>query len=254
MVLSSLIHRSIRMFYPYGAIRAVRRGPLRGMRFVVRPAMGFTFAWQLPANWEWFQQHLAPGMIVYDVGANRGQTALAFARAVGPTGRVVSFEPVSDLFCDLKHNIELNQLLWVTPIEAAVSDQTGHTSFVFDPLHSTQGKLSGCEPDYVTDHGQEISVRTVALDDCTKSDLPVPQLLKIDVEGGAKKVLKGAQYLLRHFRPSIYIELHGPEEQCAVRDLIQTNGYVTRRLNGDLVPDPTVHWVNPLWCEPSELS
>ena len=253
MSIRTLIHRGVRVAYPYGAIRTVRRGPLRGMRFVVRPAMAFTFAWRSPEQWDWFRQRLAPGMVVYDIGANRGQMALAFARAVGPGGKVISFEPVPALFGDLKRNVEMNALQWVVPVEAAASDQGGQASFLFEPTFATQGKLDGCEPAYVVAR-QCQTVRTVALDEVAGRDYPAPQFLKIDTEGGAAKVLAGAQRVLREDRPAIYIELHGPEEQRAARDLIQKSGYVLRRLSGEVVNDPTERWINPLWCVPGEFA
>ena len=43
-----------------------------------------------------------------------------------------------------------------------------------------------------------------------------PAFMKIDVEGGAAEVLAGARMLLERFHPTIYIELHGSEEQMAV--------------------------------------
>jgi len=43
---------------------------------------------------EAFRRLLAPGMTVWDVGANLGFFALVAARCVGPAGRVVAFEPV----------------------------------------------------------------------------------------------------------------------------------------------------------------
>jgi FkbM family methyltransferase len=251
MSIRTLIRHGIRVAYPYGAIRKVRRGPLRGLRFVVRPAMAFTFAWRRPDHWDWFQARVTPGMVIYDVGANRGQMALAFARAVGSSGKVISFEPVPMLFNDLKRNVDLNALAWVVPVEAAASDRTGQANFLFDPTFTTQGKLDGCEPSYVTSR-QEQTVRTIALDDVAGKDYPMPQFLKIDTEGGAAKVLTGAQRVLQKARPSIYIEQHGPEEQRAVRDLIQSNGYSIRRLTGEVVQDPTAAWVNPLWCVPQE--
>jgi FkbM family methyltransferase len=253
MSIRTLIHRGVRVAYPYGAIRTVLRGPLRGMCFVVRPAMAFTFAWHAPPHWDWFCHRLAPGMVVYDIGANRGQMALAFARAVGPRGKVVSFEPVPALFSDLRRNLEMNDLPWVVPVEAAASDQAGEAHFLFDPAFATQGKLDGCEPAYVASRKSQ-RVRTVVLDDVAGRDFPAPQFLKIGTEGGAAKVLAGAQRVLREDRPAIYVELHGPEEQRAARDLMQNNGYVLRRLSGELVSDPTERWVNPLWCMPGELA
>ena len=34
----------VRLLFPYGSERRVLRGPARGMRFVVEPGIGFTYA------------------------------------------------------------------------------------------------------------------------------------------------------------------------------------------------------------------
>jgi hypothetical protein len=73
--------------------------------------------------------------------------------------------------------------------------------------------------------------------------------VKIDVEGGARGVLAGASRMLQDSRPDIYLELHGPEEQAAARDLLPA-GYRLRGLDGTIVDDPVAHWCNPLWCSP----
>jgi FkbM family methyltransferase len=248
----------MRLVYPAGSIRQVRRGPVKGMRFCVRPGiMGFRFAWGLDAwkqsmNWDWFLTRLRPGMVIYDIGANRGQMAMLFAGLVGPTGFVASFEPVPLVFQDLLKNLTLNALDRVKPVCAAVSDVEGNASFIFSEHTSLMGKLADCDPGRSPAAAQTIQVKTVRLDDLVGSELPPPQFMKIDVEGGAHKVLAGAQRILSEFRPEIYMELHGPEEQQAVKDLIQGKRYLARLLSGQAVADPTAGWFDPLWCVPAE--
>ena len=251
MELSPTIHRLVRLAYPYGTVRRIMRGPLRGMHFTVRPAMGLSFAWGVDSmNWRWLGPCLKPGMCVYDIGSNRGQCAMFFAQAVGAAGTVVSFEPVPAIFDDLQYNLSLNSLRNVRSICAALSDRTGHELFAFNPATDTQGKLVACEPTYNNASATSIWVATLCLDELAGRDLPPPQFLKIDVEGGAGRVLQGAQRVLEEFQPEIYIELHGPEEQTAVRDYIQRAGYTLMTLSGALVADPTAGWYSPLSCRP----
>jgi hypothetical protein len=103
-------------------------------------------------------------------------------------------------------NINLDPLLQVTPICAAASEWNGQMDFCFDDEKT-------------------ISVRTVRLDDYSLVGWPAPQFIKIDVEGAAGAVFRVAQSLIEGKRPIIYIELHGPEEQEAVRDLLKTFRY-----------------------------
>ena len=43
----SLLNRAVRVAYPFGVVRGIHRGPLRGMKYRVAPGMGFTYAWEL---------------------------------------------------------------------------------------------------------------------------------------------------------------------------------------------------------------
>src|SRR5208282_3272360 len=45
-----------------------------------------------------YRQLVRPGDVVIDAGANNGVFTLVFARAVGPAGRVIAFEPQRVLF------------------------------------------------------------------------------------------------------------------------------------------------------------
>ena len=119
-----IVQTAVRSFYPIGAVRKIRRGPLKGLKFKVNQGMGFTYAWGIGFQWG-FGRFVRPGMCVYDIGANCGQSTLSLARAVGPTGRVVAFEPVSTLFENLVHNIRINELSQVTPICRALHDRSG---------------------------------------------------------------------------------------------------------------------------------
>ncbi len=240
----------VRKLYPIGKICTVHRGPLKGLRFRVTQGMGFTYAWGIGVEqWE-FGRLVQPGMCVYDIGANCGQSTLSLARVVGTSGRVVAFEPVESVFANLVFNIKLNPSLRVTPVCAAAYGRSGLFDFMFGSDSVTQGRLADVERTYTVPAAKTISVRAVRLDDYIFEGWPAPQLLKIDVEGGGGAVIQGAQSLITQHRPAIYIELHGPEEQRAVRELLTTFRYEAKTLSGSEVPDPTIGWSSPLVCTP----
>jgi hypothetical protein len=56
--------------------------------------------------------------------------------------------------------------------------------------------------------GEVIHVPGIALDDFIASGGPVPQLIKIDVEGGEYEVLRGGTNLFAKGRPLIIVEVH----------------------------------------------
>jgi FkbM family methyltransferase len=240
-----------RALYPFKATRKIHRGPLKGFRFRVSRGMGFTYAWGIIGVEQWeFGGLVRPGMCVYDIGANCGQSTLNLAHAVGASGRVYAFEPVPSIFDELAFNTGLNPSLKVTPICAAASEHNGYLDFQFDKHLVTQGHLLGVEPTYVLQNAKIVSVRAIRLDDYKSEHWGIPHFIKLDVEGGAGAALRGAQKLIAEHRPLIFVELHGPEEQQAVRNLLIKFQYKARTISGANVSDPTSGWFNPLICQP----
>jgi FkbM family methyltransferase len=240
----------VRLCYPYGSCRTVLNGPLKGTRFRVAPAMGLSYALGWDAyHFKWFADHIRSGMTVYDIGANRGQMALFFARAVGSAGTVSAFEPVPVLFEDLCANVELNGLGQVRAFRLAVADKCGESLFAFSPRNPTQGKLTGCEPSHDDPQSNVCAVPTASLDEFRdEQQLPPPDLIKIDVEGAAALVLQGAARTIERYSPGVYVEVHGPEEQRAIATRLVARGYRLETMAGDEVKDPTSGWYSPLWC------
>ena len=229
----------IRLAYPFGRVRRIRRGPLNGSRYLVASGMGFTFAWNVNGEqWSAMASLAGPEACVYDVGANRGQSTLHLAHAVGSKGRVIAFEPMPAVFADLETNLGLNGLTRVTAVNAAAAEREGTSEFLFDPERPTQGKLATAEPTNRLDQASTQTVRLLRLDDFEQHGWPAPTFMKIDVEGGAGVVLEGAQALIAAYRPTIFIELHGPEERAAVARLMERHGYAARTPSGENVADP----------------
>ena len=242
--------RLARLLYPYGSIRRVYRGPLQGYRYVVGPGMGVTFAWNLGSpEKEFLAEHISHGATVYDIGGNRGQFALFFSHLVGEAGHVVSFEPVEKLAGIIQRNVELNEIANTRVVTAAASKESGTAEFSYTDEYSTQGMLESTEPTYQLEEADTIEVRTIRLDDVVDdTETGAPDVMKVDVEGGAGAVFSGAASILDTHAPDIYVELHGPEEQEAVRDFLLERGYTAETLDGTPVEDSTARWRNPLWC------
>ena len=155
------------------------------------------------------------------------------------------------MYADLVANIEINRLVQVRTHNAAAAGEDGELTFEFDAKYSTQGKLGECEPSYHLDGAKTIVVKAMRLDTLVETGVRPPDLIKIDVEGGARQVLIGAQRILREFRPELYIELHGPEEKLAVQDLVQAIGYRIQTLSGDEIDDLATSFDGVLWCVPA---
>lgn len=247
MIASRIALSIARIVYPHGGVRRVLRGHLRGLRFEVSNGMGITYALGFAAyKFDSFRPYIRSGDTVLDVGTNSGQMLLAFATWVGPTGRVIGLEPIEELCSRAVRTIQLNRMSQAKVLCAAASSCAGTTVFEFNADHPTQGKVASAENTYRVAGATSREVRTVRLDSVVPLERRI-SLVKIDVEGGAAGVLAGMDALWGRI-DRIYIELHGPEEQAAVRDLIVPRGFDLFTLDGQRVGDPTAAWFSPLWC------
>src|SRR5262249_50498938 len=78
-----------------------------------------------------FANHfLRSGDVFVDVGANIGLFTLIAADRVGPTGKVIAFEPTSTTFDRLLRNVRLNRFSNVQCVKSALSDRSGELDLV----------------------------------------------------------------------------------------------------------------------------
>jgi FkbM family methyltransferase len=205
----------------------IMTGAARGLRFNTGHAhnAGFIFGTYEPDVQRLYAQTLKPGMVVYDVGAHVGFLATLGARLVGPSGRVICFEPLPDNQKSLAHNIELNGLENVTLIPAALGDREGIASFAVGE-DVAWGKLGDGGKTSISVHVHRLTEAAAV------HELPKPDVIKIDIEGGETAMLAGAEELIRKYRPRLFIELHGTN--VAVKQFLDRMGYSVRVLgSGD---------------------
>ena len=124
-----------------------------------------------------------------DVGANSGAYTVLACSVVGAKG--YAFEPVPGTFYRLRHNVVINGINdRVTTMNIGISDYEGVAKFTED------NDWANC----VIPEGQKVNggvdVDVKKLDDII--EIKTPAMLKIDVEGYEKKVLLGAQDLLKN--------------------------------------------------------
>jgi FkbM family methyltransferase len=102
---------------------------------VMLPAIASTGAWE-PATSAWLESHLHRGDRAVVAGANVGYHAITIARAVGPSGRVVAFEPDALNFELLRCNLAINQIENVHAILSAVGDRSGVATLSIDETNA----------------------------------------------------------------------------------------------------------------------
>lgn len=139
-----------------------------------------------------FREHVAPGNVVFDVGANVGFYSLTAASMVGPSGRVVAFEPGPKTSARLRENAALNGFANLVVVEVAVSDKPG-------VLHLHLGEDS--EANSLYDAGPaatgSVEVSVLTLDAYAEAEgIARVDLLKIDAEGAEVGIIRGARRIL----------------------------------------------------------
>lgn len=140
----------------------------------------------------WARRMIRPGMVVLDVGAHLGYYSRLFSKWVGPTGRVFAFEPCSENFDVLMHNLSSRRYRNVTLLRQAVGASVGQGILHLSPGHSNHSLYAG----FTQETGQEL-VELVSLDAfMEKYQLPAVDFIKIDVEGAEIEVLQGMRNLV----------------------------------------------------------
>lgn len=182
------------------------------------------------------------GDTAIDVGANIGTTTLCLARAVGPTGRVISFEPLPSNFVKLCANLDANGFHHVQPCSIALSNQTGRGHMV-----EVQGQAGQAQMEEVASNSSmdrswlgtggvtKVEVSTSTFDDWAEDQqLQNVSVCKIDVEGFEESVVHGMRDSLRkRLLQAFVIERHVPWQATRdiIFDLLADNGYLVYRID-----------------------
>lgn len=202
------------------------RGPLEGYRMCIdwRRYRSFVYgAWE-PEVTRVLTPTVKQGMTVIDIGAHIGYYTLLFAKSVGPSGRVFSFEPHPNNFDLLCKNVQLNKLMQVQTFNQAVFSHMGEITISVPDDQPNSGNGSAC-----IDKGvQQFRVRAISLDAFCEKFTVRPDVIKMDVEGAEYEVLRGAEQVIAQCRPKLLIELHHFDGNLAahpVPDLVSGWGY-----------------------------
>lgn len=160
-------------------------------------------------NWEGEGQSVGVrrGDVVLDCGAAFGDVSLQFARAVGPEGHVICFEPYPLFLRVYNENMRMNPHLAdrTTLVQRGVWHKPDETlSFIAGG--------GGSRIDQ-SNHAQ-LKIHTTTIDEvCAAAGLPRVDFIKMDIEGAELNALRGAERTLRRFRPRLAVCLyHSPQD------------------------------------------
>lgn len=168
------------------------------------------------------------GEVFYDIGAHGGVYTITLAKQF-PDLTIHSFEPQPE---ELIENLRLNDLPTENVHAVAVGEHADTVMMTTNNRSSNHVSVKG-----------ERAVTLVRLDDYIVSrSLPLPNWIKIDIEGLEFPALRGAEKILRQAKPTVIAEINHlsgrygstvPELLSYMRSL----GYTANRLHGgELVP------------------
>jgi FkbM family methyltransferase len=185
-----------------------------------------------PDTVNWIETFLKGGDVLFDVGANVGAYSLVAAKFFDNGVKVYAFEPAFLNYTQLCKNVHLNGCQGsVVPLPVALSDKTAlgvfnyHNLIPGGALHTfgaaVDHKGEAFEPAF-TQH-----MLSYRLDDLIgQFDIPVPNHIKIDVDGIEMDVLEGARETLSNpALRSVIVELEAGEGERRITELLTSKGF-----------------------------
>ena len=159
------------------------------------------------AQLRFVERFLRPGMSVLDIGAHHGLYTLLASARVRRAGRVFAFEPSARERTRLHQHLRLNRCRNVQVLPYALGAEQGEADF-----YLVDGQLDFCNslrvPD-VPEALQRTRVELRTIDGVLEErQMPAIDFVKLDVEGGERDVLTGAQRLIDRLpRPVFLVEV-----------------------------------------------
>jgi len=211
-------------------VHRVDAGPAKGMKFeIVLPEDKGIWTGAYESEFaRYVGSSVEPGCVGYDVGAWHG----FFAGVMLAQGarEVIMFEPLPTNINRLTRFIGLNPEHRISLQRFALGAERGTTTLV--QMEGTSMSKIAASP-FQSDRPQsgELEVAIETLDALISANgLPLPDLMKIDIEGAELMMLNGAQETLAQARPTIFAEVHSGELLEGVTSLLRRHDYVVEQL------------------------
>jgi len=187
-----------------------------------------TFQTKEPDTLEWLKYYSDKGVDLIDVGANVGIYSLYFAKASDKGVRVLSFEPDASSFTSLNTNIAINDLENIEAYMLALSNQHSWVDLKLS-IYEPGAGAGSIEGDYIFTRAQKdnrVNQKVMAVrgdDFFAELNLQRPVIMKIDVDGHEKDIIKGMRSFMKSDQVlSLIIEINWKSEA----DLADVSGLI----------------------------
>jgi len=213
-----------------GVYIKILSGPLKGKKWSI--TSGYRF---IRGNYEQYKtdafiENFSSGSIFFDIGAHIGYFSSIAAVINNGKGGIFAFEPRPMNIKFFRKHMKINNFQNVMLIEAAAGGNDGIVQFN-DRTGSATGSVS---------RNGNLKVNQVSIGRMIKDgSLPVPDFIKIDVEGGEREVLKNLQDIISSVRPRLLVATHGDECRVFTENFLNENKYSFRILNPEAVSGDT---------------
>jgi FkbM family methyltransferase len=165
-----------------------------------------------PAGIRFLLEHLRPGDAAIDIGTYKGVYAHWMLRAVGPTGRVIAFEP-QPIMAE-RARLTLGRFPNFELIEMGLSDEPGERELIVPGQKPSSTATferdvvsSELERDRRKQGERRYTVLVETLDHCLEPlEVEKLRLIKCDVEGHELRVFRGAKRTIAKYRPAVMFE------------------------------------------------
>lgn len=148
-----------------------------------------------------------PGDVVWDVGANVGFYTVLLSQAVGNRGLVWAFEPNPTCYEKLVQVVKLNSLPNCHLIPMALGATEGRAYMEVTHENSPTARIVPSPTPWQEDLRAVNMMPGDAFRE--REHLPIPQVIKVDVEGWEDEVIQGLTGTLKHLRcRALLCEIH----------------------------------------------
>lgn len=191
-------------------------------------------------------RHVARGMVVADVGANRGYFSLRLARMVGRRGHVIVVEALPANAALIRRRARRRLFgRRVEVIHAAAADVNGPIDLYpgreWNPGEWTLDARFGARTDTEPMERPPVRVPGVRLDELLAGR--GVRVIKLDVEGAEERVVRGMARLFETEYPVVVLERHGDAGSRAIAALVEFGYRIESTSGRPLEADTADHHV-----------
>ena len=175
-------------------------------------------------------KHCKKGTTAVDMGAYIGTHTMSLVDGVGPSGKVVTFEPQPWAFKGIKKTLVKNNIKNVKVVNAGLSDMKGRIKFCSDG----SGSSSVCSERSAgrKKWAEVYDIPIVTLDSYKLTNVSV---MKVDVEGHELNALMGAKNTIENSRPVIVLEVWRKRTNRLrkIKDFMASVNYKIQHISAD---------------------